>query len=92
MQNEDGSPHDKSKGKKGKIPRWLNKKIVKKGKWDYNDKRKSFFGSAVCAHVEVGIQYSYSDGTTVFQADNPFTIPLSSFESGWTLLPIPLAG
>ena len=23
---------------------------------------------------------------------NPFTVPLSSFESGWTLLPIPLAG
>lgn len=25
MQNEDSSPHNKSKGKKGKIPKWLNK-------------------------------------------------------------------
>ena len=131
MQNEDGSPHDKSKGKKGKMPKWLNKKIVEKANWDYNDKRESFFGNTLCTHTEVGIQYSYGDGTTVFQADNPFmkhtnsvaelegvyhqndvpfnsmgysaplflipivnpfTVPLSSFESGWTLLPIPLAG
>lgn len=131
MQNEDGSPHDKSKGKKGKMPKWLNKKLIEKENWDYNAKRELFFENTVCTHTEVGIQYSYGDGTTVFQADNPFmqhtnsiaelegvyhqndvpfnsmgysaplflipivnpfTVPLSSFESGWTLLPIPLVG
>lgn len=30
IQNDDGSPHDKGKGTKGKIPKWLNDELIKK--------------------------------------------------------------
>ena len=71
IQNEDGSPHDKHKGQKGKIPNWLNKKIKQKAGWDYNKNRKSFFEKTSIAYTDsyiiatrpYSMNYTYSSNT-----------------------------
>ena len=72
IQNDDGSPHDKSKGEKGKIPKWLNKKLIEKTGWDYNGNRKSFFDETSCECWVEGTQYTFADGTTAFRSRNPY--------------------
>ena len=71
IQNDDGSPHDKGRGEKGKIPKWLNNKLVEKAGWDYNGNRKSFFEETSCEHWVEGTQYTFADGTTAFRSYNP---------------------
>ena len=81
IQNDDGSPHDKGRGEKGKIPKWLNNKLIEKAGWDYNGNRKSFFEETSCKYHVEGIQYSFADGTTVFRSYNPYLQTWHSIDS-----------
>ena len=72
IQNDDGSPHDKGKGQRGKIPGWLNKKLNKKAGWDYNGKRESFFKKTTCKYFPEGTQYTFADGTVLYQSQQLF--------------------
>ena len=74
IQNEDGSPHDKGKGQKGKIPKWLNNELIKKAGWDYNGNRSSFFEGTSCKYLLEGNEYTFSDGATIFERNNPYMI------------------
>ena len=71
-QNDDGSPHDDHRGESGKIPKWLNKKLIEKAGWDYNGNRISFFAQTSCECWVEGTQYTFADGTTVFQPYNQY--------------------
>ena len=63
-QNDDGSPHDKKRGKKGAIPDWVNDYLIKNEGWDYNGKRESFYNQTTVEYWEDGtIVYSFADGT-----------------------------
>ena len=72
IQNDDGSPHDKGKGEKGKIPKWLNNKLIEKTGWDYNGKRDSFFKKTSVEFWPEGAKYSFADGTTAFKPCTPY--------------------
>ena len=86
IQNEDGSPHDKGRGEGGKIPKWLNNKLIEKTGWDYNGNRKSFFEDTLCKCYPEGMRYDFADGTTVFQPYSPYLPPrlsVGSYESAY---------
>ena len=72
IQNDDGSPHDKGKGTKGKIPKWLNDELINKAGWDYNGKRDSFFKDTSVDIFPEGTRYTFSDGTSTFRPQSPF--------------------
>ena len=72
IQNDDGSSHDDHRGESGKIPKWLNKKLIEKAGWDYNGNRKEFFEQTSFECWVEGTQYTFADGTTVFQPYNPY--------------------
>ena len=81
IQNDDGSPHDKRRGEKGKIPKWLNNKLIEKAGWDYNGNRKFFFEGTSCIYYEEGIQYSFPDGTIISRSYNPYLQTWYSIDS-----------
>ena len=84
IQNDDGSSHDKHRGEKGKIPKWLNNEIIDKTGWDYNGNRKSFFEETSCEHWVEGTQYTFADGTTAFRSNTPYMqirFSVDSYES-----------
>lgn len=66
-QNDDGSPHDKGKNDQGKLPKWVQNAVKEKAGWDYNGNRKSFFQQTECKCTEVGISYSFADGTSAYE-------------------------
>ena len=64
-QNDDGTPHDKKRGKKGPIPQWVNDYLKEKEDWDYNGNRHSFYNQTTAGCLDDGtIVYSFADGTT----------------------------
>jgi len=73
IQNDDGSNHDKKRGDKGKLPKWLNDKLIEKEGWDYNGKRSSFYEGTSCEYWAEGIYYSFSDGTSAFRPYDSFS-------------------
>ena len=81
IQNEDGSPHDKGKGTKGKIPKWLNDELIDKAGWDYNGKRDSFFEETMVDIYPEGTRYIFSDETSVFRPHTPFLLERYTVDS-----------
>lgn len=85
IQNDDGSPHDKKKGEKGKLPKWLNDKLIEKAGWDYNGKHQSFFDKTETGVDAAGvIIFTYADGTVVYQKYAPY-LPsqLTAYETAY---------
>ena len=82
IQNEDGSPHDKGRGQKGKLSSTVNKKLKKKTGWDYNGKRESFFDQTIVSCSAEGlITYAFADGTSSYQYSSPWCINTYSINS-----------
>ena len=71
IQNEDGSPHDKNRGEKGKLSNRVQKLLLQKCGWDYNGKREAFFSQTQYSNIDGMYDiYSYADGASVTQASS----------------------
>ena len=89
-QNDDGSPHDKHRTERGKLPKWLQKKVKELTGWDYNGNRREFFRETTSETVfyadgssafNTMFEYEFADGTKIRRKNNPLLNTVNSMEN-----------